>query len=193
MFVGKIGMYNLIPPLILIFSLAGLIVLFAKKFPQTMDSLRKEETGIDQDKFDEKGLRVFGYQKKILVVIETVLGIFVAFTFKAAGSSSKLLGRVKVRSREVHKTSDLAKSYFEKIKSRKSRARLTNEERECIQLIKEDPSNAGAYRRLGENYFSRGNFEEAKLSFEQVLRLKPEDEEAQARLGEIDKKIGEPA
>lgn len=182
-------MYDLIPPLVLIFSLAGLIILFVKKFSQAEDS--SGEKSASPQAFGEKELRVFGFQKKILLVVEKVLGVFVFSAMRTASSSSRLLGKVKVRSREVQKASDFAKHYFDKIKSKKARAKLTKEEEECIELIKTDPSNTDAYKRLGDIYLSRGNYEDAKLSFEQVLRLNPDGGEAKARLDEIEERLNE--
>lgn len=170
--------------MILILSLAGLIVITVRKIPQAVESSKKEKK--KEEDFNEAKLRVFGFQKKILTVVEKLLGAVVALALKVAMITSRLSGRVKIRSREVHKASDFVTSYFEKLKKRKSLKNLNKEERECIQLIKEDPSNVDAYRRLGNNYISRGNYKEAKLSFEQALRLKPDDEEAKVRLGEID-------
>lgn len=151
-----------------------------------MESSKKEEKKVAGEEFGEAKLRVFGFQKKVLMVVEKLLGAVVAITLKVATFTSRLSGRVKIRSREVHKASDFVTSYFEKLKERKSLKNLNKEERECIRLIKEDPSNVEAYRRLGNNYISRGNNKEAKLSFEQVLRLKPDDEEAKARISEIE-------
>ncbi len=180
-------MYNLIPPLILIVSLAGLIILFVKKFAQISESFPEEKEKLPPTgELNKNELRVFGLQKHVLLVVERVLGIFVASTMKIAGASSRLLGRVRIRSREIHKASDFAKHYFEKIRSKKSRARLSREEEECIELIKADPANTEAYKKLGDIYFSKGSYGDAKLSLEQVLRLKPDDEETKARLEEIE-------
>ena len=172
-------------------SLAGLIIFFARKFSRAAASSQEEDVKNAEEGLGTTELRTFTYQKKILIVIEKILGIFVSSTLKIAMISSRLLGRVKIRTREVHKASDFVSTYFEKLKKRKHLEELTNEERECINLIKQNPTNVDVYKRLGNNYFSRKNYQEARLSFEQVLRLSPDDEETKARLEQIKEIVGE--
>jgi len=180
-------MYNLVPPLILILSLAGLIVMATRKYSRVTESLRKEERSAQKNGLQAIPIRVFTYQAKVLVATEKILRVFVFVSLRTATSLSRLSGKVKRHSQEVNKASDFVTKYLENIKTKKAQKRLGKEEVECIKMIQENPSNTEAYSRLGENYFARKNYSDAQLSFEQVLRLRPGDEGAQSKLKEIKK------
>ncbi len=60
-----------------------------------------------------------------------------------------------------------------------------SEEKECIDLISQDPRNIEAYKRLGFYYCLQGNKDDAKNCFRQVLKLNPDDLEVVAKMKEL--------
>lgn len=63
---------------------------------------------------------------------------------------------------------------------------LDEAEKIYIEVIKKDPKNIKAYQALGEIYLKRHNFGDAKASFRQVIKLDPQNEEAQLQLKKLD-------
>lgn len=62
---------------------------------------------------------------------------------------------------------------------------LSKAEKVYIEIIKQDPKNIEAYSALGNLYLRQKNFSDAKESFKQILKLKPEDREAKFQLSKL--------
>lgn len=92
---------------------------------------------------------------------------------------------------ELMETIQQAKSEVEedkkngKIKKQPEPQAPKSEEKVCIDLIAQDPRNVEAYKRLGFYYCSRGNKDDAKNCFRQVLKLNPDDLEVVAKMREL--------
>lgn len=184
-------MYNLLPQLIIILSLAGLIIIFAKRFSAAKKE-SEEEIKENTSFFEIPRIRMgfFVFQKRALEITEKSSRKFSVFMLKMANLGSFLAQGVKKKSQKLHFVPELSLNYFKKLKRRRPEIELSPIEKECIKLIKKDPSNTDAYRKLGDYYLEEGNLKDARLTFQQILKLSPEDENAKEKLREIRRTTG---
>ena len=66
--------------------------------------------------------------------------------------------------------------------------RRTTEEKEemLLSILKQNPKDIKAYKELGSLYLEQGNAHDAKAAFEETLKLNPDDELANEKIGEIE-------
>lgn len=65
------------------------------------------------------------------------------------------------------------------------------EEQAYIKLLAQDPKNAEIYRKLANLYLAQKNYQDAVQALQQVLKLKPQDKRAMAKLEKIQAIIGD--
>ena len=66
-----------------------------------------------------------------------------------------------------------------------SKAGIFEEEKQCVDLITQNPKDIEAYRTLGFLYLNQKNYSDARACFRQILKINPEDEEVKRKLEEI--------
>lgn len=173
-------MYNFFPQLIIILSVAGILVIIIRKIPV----LSKEEMAWEQEEIILKRRWVFLQQrlnysiKKLRRNIEILKQkkYFKSFL----GFLEKTLRKIRVLSLKID---NKISGWIEKLK----RAQDIAEEKKWIKIIANDSQNIEAYKKLGEFYFQRKDYEKAKESFKKVLSLNSHDEEARERLKELER------
>ncbi len=181
-------MYNILPQIIFIFSLVGIIVILSRRLPRAMEMGEGNILGtrvlLVERLFGR--IHLYTYKQSLFRFLEKMLRRFVILSLKAGNVASR--GVEAVRERSKH----LRPPFIEELIRRGDRL-LSRREVEYIEAIKQNPQDIEAYRKLGYLYIRRGRFTDARLSFEHILKINPNDDDAKERMREIDERTNEPA
>jgi len=198
-------MFELIPQIIIVVSIAGIIVLVARKMPQ-ISSISEEKKTLDMNGANQR-FKVPGVLKRIKAKIksfkrskflhdsldffEKMLRKAKVLFLKIENEISELAEKVKQKSQQVkEKRKGIEIIVNHKIQS--SEVTLTNVqsqnkdeeynwedvEKKYIDAISNNPKDIIAYKKLGKLYREHGNTEDAREVYKQILKLNPDDEEA---------------
>lgn len=201
--------YSIIPLILILLSLAVIIVITAKKFPQLaildVESIPEVKEGIKKDEFlrkriDEKtAVSIKDWVKKLVPFIQKLKEIQLRFR--------KYVG--KVESEVLKKTEEDRKEKIKKIPIGKKRSELNSllkqadkevengayekAEELYISAIRISPKSGHAYRGLGEVYMRQANFENAEETYQFLRQLDPNDDVTYAKLGHLAERRGDTA
>lgn len=196
-------MFNFFPQIIILLSLAGIIVIIARKFPALAEVEKKrleQEPSLNKNIFREK-IKILGLGiKKFSLVVFRHLFIQIAKirsffreTRKTPSLIQKQLKNLIIKKpspgEEVPKpdTSVSPQVLLSKASDLIKEDKLDEAEKIYIEVLKKDPKNIKAYESLGKIYLKRHNFGDAKAAFRQVRKLDPNNRNALIQL----KKLGE--
>lgn len=174
-------MFDLIPLIIILISLAIIIIIVARKFSVLanldVDTIQIEREIKIKERIISSRLKrnYYNYQNKVLNVLKPVGG-------KASeilkSSYDKLLELKENYNRDVKAVNDLTENTPEsnaqlmvEAKDLRKREDWDEAEKKLIELIGLDSGNIKAFRSLGELYFERKDFHEAKETLEHALKL----------------------
>lgn len=188
-----------IPYLLIIFSLAGIGFIVFKKIPLLVKLPAEPETVLPRQSLKEK---LFNQLKEV-----SRLNYWLIFLNWAEKTLKKirilflkldnLVILLIAKLREIsHNFTIKSKTWMSEKRMRKiEKLRLladlkrTKEEKEEIflRIIRQNPKDIKAYKELGNLYLEDKNYSDAELSFNEVLKINPEDEVAKEKLEEIKK------
>ncbi len=200
-------LYSIIPPLLVIFSLVGIILFLMKKAPQVAH-LEDEDFKI---KKKQKTLRE--KMKRMIKGIILVIGKIV----KIVKEKIKII--LTKREKDENKKSDLIKEaeIMRKIKETKqSRQRIENNLKEffgkkekvvrpiisekvvrprkiekiMIEKIANNPKDVKAYESLGDYYLEIENWKDAKECFKQAIKLDAQNVNVKIKLRKLERIMG---
>jgi len=180
-------MYNIIPLLLILVSLSVITVIVVKKFsvlaaldvaniPAEKEAKFKER--IISNRLKRNVVKWWAKAGRRLKPAGAALGNFFRSSLSKlyqlkndyqAGPDAKI---------DAAKTIDRLFAQAEEFKARDD---LDAAEKKYIEIIGLDSKNLKAFKELGRIYFARKEFEEAKQTFEHLLKLKEDDEEANAQ------------
>lgn len=191
-------MYYLIPIFLIIVSLGVIITIIIRRLPNMaiidVETIPQEQ----EEKIKNKILteRLQRSSKKHWDKIKPVLsGVWGSFRSRFYAFFDKIK-TLEIRHRGKKKKKDfdifvilpeLLGHAREAIKKKAYR----EAERLLIEALTHDAKNVEAYRLLGELYFEDKNFPQAKSTYEFILKLSPDNEEAIASLAKISKIEGD--
>ncbi len=171
-------MYNIIPLILILISLSIVIIIIVKKFPVLANldvgSIPKEK----EAKFKEQ--IISGRLKRNIIKGSFKLTRFIKPALQIVSNFFKWVYD------KLHELKDTYKS--QEVLPRKEAGKRADEllveagelikneeldmaEKKLIEIINLDNKNIEAFRTLGELYFERKNLEEAKQTFEHVIKL----------------------
>lgn len=187
-------MYNIIPLLLILASLSVIIVIVSKKFSVLasldVDSLPAEK----EAKFKERIIsnRLKRNIVKWLAKASSVLAPFgrVIGDFFSAKLHKLLEAKDNFRVNETVNTEQTIAQFFSQAEELKKQDDLAAAEKIYIEIISLDSKNIKAFKELGHIYFAEKEYEEAKQTFEHILKLK-QDEDIYADLAQIAKEKGD--
>lgn len=188
-------MYNIIPLLLILISLSVIIVIVSRKF-SVLAALDVESIPAEKEaKFKERIIssrlkrNIIKYWSKLSRVL-TPLG-------KLAGSYLKSRLHKLYQAKDVYlaseniESSETIEQLFSQAEELKKRDDLDAAEKKYIEIIGHDSKNLKAFKELGRVYFEKKEYEEAKQTFEHILKLKEDDEDIYENLGKIAKEKGD--
>lgn len=196
-------MYNLLPFILIILSLAVIIFIIIRKFPQlslldienipeVQEEKKKDE--ILKKKVAEKA-KVSGEKRKNLFqpFIQKLKEIQLDFR--------KYVGRIERAVLEKEQEELAAKPAAERRKDLKKlldqgdhaleQEDLDTAEQKYITAVRLDPKSSSAYFGLGKVYFEQGQLDEAVETFEFLLQIDKGNDKAMIKLAEIAEKKGD--
>lgn len=169
----------LIPQLIIVLALVGIIVILARKIPVVAKmEIKEEEILENQNKIAETESLVDRTKRLSHKYLDIILGALERLLKQLRISSLKLENKSALWIQELRKKS-------RKVKKLKDRANLNKKEKELIAIIAKNPQDIEAYKNLGFLYLEQKNYRDARSSFEEALRINPEDKEAGKQLKEL--------
>lgn len=194
-------MFNLFPQLIILLSLVAIIVILIRRIPR-LKEIKIEER--QKEKTTHPLLyKSFNILKKLLTILKNFsLNIFkklyqrvkeIKERKETKPKTEKEVKELVIAPLPAEKTKavpyDEIIGLLEKAAKFFGSGNFSEAEKTYIEIIKKDSKNARAYKGLGNLYLKQGNFKDAKSSFEQVLKINPNDQEAKIEIKVIESKM----
>jgi tetratricopeptide (TPR) repeat protein len=175
-------MYNIIPLILILASLTVIIIITVRKFP-VLANLDVENIPREKEaKFKEQ--IISGRLKRNIIKWWSELMKIVKPSADAIGRFFKLIHiklyeiKESYKSAEVLPAAQTARKISELLGEAEELTKGENfdeAEKKLIEVINLDSKNIEAFRALGELYYERRNFKEAKETFNHVLKLEEEE------------------
>ena len=172
---------------LLILSGIGLVVfIFARKIPEVSQIPQEDIPVLVRPKIIQ-WIASIDWSKltlQVLRALETIIRVLRKLFFFFLRTSEHWIRGLSARSRQIAGEAPpvfLPKFLF-RIKRRKA---FVEEERKLLEWLTQHPDDFEAYRRLGNLYTVAGNIRDARASFEQALKLRPDDDEIKRHLDEL--------
>ena len=174
-------MYNIIPLLLILISLSVIIVIVSRKFSvlAALDvaSIPAEKEAKFKERIISNRLKrnIIKYWAKASRAL-TPLG-------RLAGGYLKSRLHKLYQAKNVYQANqrvdgpETINQLFSQAEELKKRDDLDSAEKKYIEIIGLDSKNIKAFKELGRVYFEKKEFEEAKQTFEHILKLKEDDED----------------
>lgn len=185
-------MYDLIPLVLILISLTVMAVIFVRKFPALanldVENIPAEKEARFKQQIVSNRLKrsLMKWNSKAVRFIRPALGALGNF-FK--WSYAKLIElKESYKGEKLISPDDLDKRIAQLLAGAEELERddnLAAAEKKLIEVIGLDSKNIQAFKKLAHIYFDRKDYEEAKQTFEHILKLKEDDEEAYEGLGQI--------
>ncbi|MBU0722495.1 hypothetical protein KKA93_03520 [Patescibacteria group bacterium] len=174
-------MYNIIPLLLILISLSVIIVIVSRKFSVLaaldVDSIPAEKEAKFKERIISNRLKrnIIKFWAKVSRVL-TPLGQLASGYIK---SKVRKLYQAKNIYQENYRvdSSETIDQLFFQAEELKKRDDLEAVEKKYIEIIGMDSKNLKAFKELARIYFDKKEFEEAKQTFEYILKLKEGDED----------------
>jgi len=201
-------MFDLLPQIIIIISIAGIIVIIARKIPQIPASKEKKKVDINSAEskikapnslnkvwLKIKGFRYSEHSHKILGFLEKILRKLKVFFLKLENKITNWAERLRIHSQKVKTRREgmdvkIESDGEENTQSLNldSHIKTSGEntadktEEEYIAAITKNPRDLEAYRNLGNVYVRKNDIKDAREAFRQILRISPSDKDAEMKL-----------
>ncbi len=200
-------LYSIIPPLLVIFSLVGIILFLMKKAPQVA-YLEDEDFKIKkkQKTLREKMKRMI---KRIILVIGKIVEmvkekIKIILTKKEKDENKKsdsikeaeIMRKIKETKQSRQRIENNLKEFFGKkekivrpiISEKVVRPRKI--EKIMIEKIANNPKDVKAYESLGDYYLEIENWKDAKECFKQAIKLDAQNVNVKIKLRKLERIMG---
>lgn len=191
-------MYNIIPLLLILISLSVIIVIVARKF-SVLANL--DVANIPAEKEAKFKKRIISNRlKRNIIKWLAKLSRLSAPIARGVSQFFKLNLRKLYQLKEDYQAKEEGGSLnveqkieqlFSWAEEFKKRGDLALAENKYIEIIGLNGKNLKAFKELGRLYFEKKQYEEAKQTFEHVLKLKEDDEDVYENLAQIARENGD--
>lgn len=170
-------MFNIIPLILILISLGVIILIVVKKFPVLanldVESIQAEREAKFKERIISNRLKrnFFKYYAKIVRATKPIgqaIGNFFKWGQKKLVEFKKNYAKEEVTKGEIKHTIN---KLFSEVKELIEKEELEQAEDKLIEIIGLDSQNIKAFKSLGDFYFDRKDYHEAKQTFEHVLKL----------------------
>lgn len=191
-------MYNIIPLLLILISLSVIIVIVVKKFSVLANLDVANIPAEKEAKFKE--MIISNRLKRNIIKWSAKLGRLSAPIARGVSRFFKLNLHKLYQLKNDYQTKEEGKSLnveqkieqlFTQAEEFKKRGDLASAENKYIEIIGLDSKSFKAFKELGRLYFEKKQYEEAKQTFEHVLKLKKDDEDIYENLAQIAREKGD--
>lgn len=185
-------MYDIIPLIIILFSFLIIAFIIIKKFPALANLDVKNIPAEKEARFKQQIISnrlkriVLKWNSKLVrsfrPLFQAINGFFKWIYVKLHDLKDSYKGETIITSEELDiKINRL----IEEAEELKRQDDLANAEKKLIEIIGLDSKNIRAFKLLAHLYYDRKDYEEAKQTFEHILKLKEDDEEVYDGLAHI--------
>ncbi|MBI2459689.1 MAG: tetratricopeptide repeat protein [Parcubacteria group bacterium] len=188
-------MYNIIPLLLILISLSVVIVIVSRKF-SVLASLDVDSIPAEKEAKFKKRI-ISNRLERNIIKYWARAGRLLAPLGKLAGDYLKAKLHKLYQAKNVYEASQgaddskMIDQLFSQAEELKKHDDLASAERKYIEIIGLDSKNLKAFKELGRIYFEKKEFEEARETFEHILKLKTDDEDIYDNLAQIAKEKGD--
>lgn len=198
-------MSSIIPFILMIISLAVVIVIVVKKFPQLslLDVDNIPEVKTEKKKIEYIKRRVNkkaerkkeAWQKKMEPVVKKAKNVQLQFR-KYVGKVEKSVIQEQEKKKETEPKDKQEKrkvevhhAYQDGVHAMEQ-GDIEHAEKCFIQAIRIDPKHIDAYRGLAEVYTKLAQYQEAEQTYQYILKIEPHDDITMIKLGELLEEVG---
>lgn len=188
-------MYNIIPLLLILISLSVIIIMVSRKFsvlaaldlaniPAEKEAKFKER--IISNRLKRNIIKYWAKASRVLAPLGRLAGSYLKSSLRKLYQAKNVY--------QAHQGIDRPETIdqlFSQAEELKKRGDLALAEKIYIEIIGLDSKNIKAFKELGRIYFEKKEFEEAKQTFEHILKLKADDEDIYDNLAQIAKEKGD--
>jgi tetratricopeptide (TPR) repeat protein len=191
-------MYNIIPLLLILVSLSIIIVIVARKFP-VLANLDVANIPAEKEARFKERIISNRLKRNVIKRLAKLSRLFAPFGRSVSDFFKLSLHRLdQLRNdyltREAAQDVDIAQKIEQLFIQAEELGRdgdLAGAENRYIAIIGLDSRNFKAFKKLGRVYFEKKQYEEARQTFEHVLKLKKDDEDVYENLAQIAQKTGD--
>lgn len=196
-------MYSILPFALIIISLAIIIIIIVRRYPQLtlldVDSIpevkvEKKKVELLKKRLAKDSAEADAKRREMMKpVIQKLKQIQLAFRIYVGKVHQRLLEHNKKKKEmrdSVSQNSASLSSLLQSAESALNQKDFDVAEAKFIEVIKTDSKSVEAYNGLGQVYLQKGELEEAKEAFEFILKLNPDDDNAMMKLAEIMRATG---
>lgn len=192
--------FDIIPLVIIVFSLVGIIFIIVKKFPVlaaiNVESIKSEQEAVKKEKIiasrlERKILEAGKFLYPLLLPIgRGARNLFLQIYAKALELEKKYARKKEKPAAPVDAGQQIKTLFFEAEECFNA-GKMEEAEQKCIGIIALDHKNIDAYKKLSQVYLEQKNYENAYETFRHLLKLNPDDTETILDLGSLQKQRGE--
>lgn len=184
-------MYDIIPLSLILISLSVIIIIVFRKFPVLANMDVENIPAEKEAKFKER--IISNRLKRTLIMWWSKITRLIYPGGESISKVFKWLYNKLHELKESHKQENLnninldarIEQLFNLTEEFKKSGDFNMAEKKLIEIIGLDSKNIEAFKLLGKIYFERQNYEEAKQTFEHILKLKEDDEDIYDNLAKI--------
>ncbi len=179
-------MYNIIPLILILISLSVIIIIIGRKFSLLasldVESIQSEKEAkfkeqIISSRFERSLVKHYNKIKDLLnPLFQNIRNILRSFFEKLVETKEKYKNIKKPEAVDINQK--IAQLFVE-AEDLKKKDDIEGAEKKLIEIIALDSKNVDAFRNLGRLYFENKNYNEAKQTFEHILKLLETDKEVQ--------------
>lgn len=190
-------MYDIIPLVLILVSLAVIIYITVRKFP-ALASLDAANIPAEKEARIKERILSSRLKRNLLKWNTKFIKLWRPLA-KGFTDSSRWIYRRLIDLKEGYKIrpsvlpEEMEKNIlmlFEEADNLRRQDELSAVEKKLIEIISLEPKSIKAFKQLAQLYFERKELEEAKQTFEHILKLHEGDEEAYEGLAQIASKSG---
>lgn len=196
-------MYSILPFALIIISLAIIIVIVVRRYPQLtlldVDSIpevkvEKKKVELLKKRLAKESAEADAKRREMVKpIIQKLKQIQLAFRIYVGNVHQRLLEHNKKRKEEkssMAQNSVSLSSLLQSAETALGQKDFDTAEAKFIEAIKIEAKNTEAYFGLGQVYMQKGEMEEAREAFEFILKLNPNNDNAMMKLAEIMRATG---
>lgn len=176
-------MFNIIPLILIVVCLAIIIVIVMRKFPALasldIDSIQTEREAKFKEQIISNRIKrnFFRYYSKTAKIVNPVAQGVSGLFSKGYQKLIDFKDNYNLEEKKVINSDESLESGFAEVDELIKNEEYESAEKKIIEIIGIESKNVKAFRKLGEIYFERKNYGEAKQTWEHALRLLEKEQE----------------
>ncbi len=170
-------MYNIIPLILVLISLVIIIFIVIRKFPVLanidVENIPKEKEAKIKEEIISNRLRrsITKWSSKLIKVLKFLAEKIIAFSKWFYESLHEMRDNYRKETVKEGEKEEVVESALEEVKELQKSEKYKEAEKKLIDIISVDSQNIEAFKILGEIYFEQKNYNDAKETFQHIIKL----------------------